>query len=83
VAERTIGRSICFDFSAGKNIIVDPLGRRLSLREYLLRFIGLIAIVVQNEVLYKKWETPNLKSNILQVIIPQKCIKRKLEEAHD
>jgi len=31
-------------------------------------------------VLHKKWEAPNLKSSILQVIVPQKRIKR--EEAH-
>jgi len=38
---------------------------------------------VQNRVLYKKWETPNLKSSILQIIVPQKCIKWILEETHE
>jgi len=38
---------------------------------------------MQNGVLYKKWEAPNLKSSISQVIILPKCIKRVLEEAHD
>jgi len=39
-------------------------------------------LVVRNGVLHKKWEAPNMKSNILQVIVPQKCIKRMLE-VHD
>jgi len=40
-------------------------------------------LVAQNGVLYKKWEAPNLKSYIMQLVVPQKCIKQILEEAHD
>jgi len=43
----------------------------------------LVALVVRNGVLHKKWEALNLKSSILQVIVPRKSIKRVLEEAHD
>jgi len=38
---------------------------------------------VRNGVLHKKWEALNLKSSILQVIVPRKYIKRILEKAHD
>jgi len=72
-----------FQFSCKeRSVIVDLIGR-LLLGEYLPKFIGLIALVVHNGVLHKKWEAPNLKSSILQVIVPRKCIKRVLEEAHD
>jgi len=40
------------------------------------------ALVAHNGVLHKKWEAPNLKSNVMQ-IVSQRCIKRVLEEAHD
>lgn len=40
------------------------------------------ALVVKEGVLFKKWEAPDLKSSFLQ-IIPQKSVKRILEEAHD
>lgn len=41
------------------------------------------ALVLEKGVLYKKWESPSLKSNVLQLVVPQKCIVRILEEAHD
>lgn len=41
------------------------------------------ALVLQDEILYKKWEAPNLKSSFLQLIVPRKRVKEILEEVHD
>jgi len=41
------------------------------------------SLVIKNNILYRKWETPNLKSYILQIIIPKGRIKQILEKAHD
>lgn len=41
------------------------------------------ALVLKDGVLYKKWEAPNLKSEIFQIIVPKKEIKEILELAHD
>ncbi|RLU16500.1 hypothetical protein DMN91_010568 [Ooceraea biroi] len=41
------------------------------------------ALTVVDGVLYKKWESPNLKSNVLQMIVPTKKIEEILKEAHD
>jgi len=41
------------------------------------------SFVIKNDILYRKWETPNLKSYIRQVIVPRRRIKQILEEAHD
>ncbi|KMQ86489.1 krab-a domain-containing protein [Lasius niger] len=41
------------------------------------------ALVLQNGILYKKWEAPNLKSSFLQLIVPRKRVKEILEEVHD
>jgi len=41
------------------------------------------SLEVQNGVLYKRWETPNLKNTVVQLIVPKIRIKQILEEAHD
>lgn len=41
------------------------------------------ALVLKEGVLYKRWESPNLRTNFFQLIVPQKRIKEILEEAHD
>jgi len=41
------------------------------------------SLEIQNGVLYKRWETPNLKNIVLQLIVPKNRIKQILEEAHD
>jgi len=41
------------------------------------------SLEIQNGVLYKRWETPNLKNTVIQLIIPKIRIKQILEEAHD
>lgn len=52
----------------------------ISLKVYLSYWD---ALVVHDGVLFKRWEAPNLKSSILQVIVPRSKIKQILEEAHD
>lgn len=34
-------------------------------------------------ILYRKWETPNLKTSVRQLVVPREKIKKILEEAHD
>lgn len=41
------------------------------------------ALVLKEEILYKKWEAPNLKSNFLQFVAPRKRVKEILQETHD
>ncbi|XP_011688274.1 PREDICTED: uncharacterized protein LOC105450226 [Wasmannia auropunctata] len=41
------------------------------------------SLEIKNGVLYKKWEAPNLKESIAQLIVPKKWVKRILEEIHD
>lgn len=41
------------------------------------------ALILQDGILYKKWEAPNLKSSFLQLIVPRKRVKQILEEIHD
>lgn len=41
------------------------------------------ALLIKDDVLYKRWEAPNLKSSFLQLIVPRKRIKDILKEAHD
>ena len=41
------------------------------------------ALILKNGVPYKKWEAPNSKENILQLIVPQKRVKQTLEKAYD
>ena len=38
------------------------------------------SLEVKDGVLYKKWETPNLKKTIFQLIVPRKLIAQILEE---
>lgn len=48
-----------------------------SLRVYWLYWD---ALILKNGVLYKKWEAPNLRSTVLQLIVPRKRVKEILEE---
>ncbi|KMQ92912.1 integrase core domain protein, partial [Lasius niger] len=41
------------------------------------------ALTVQDGILYKRWEAPNLKFSFLQLVVPQKRVKEILEEVHD
>jgi len=41
------------------------------------------SLEIQSGVFYKKWEPPNLKNTIIQLIVPKTQIKQILEEAHD
>jgi len=40
-------------------------------------------LVLKDGVLYKRWFAPNLKSSFLQLIVPQKLVKKVLEQAYD
>ncbi|KMQ86926.1 integrase core domain protein [Lasius niger] len=41
------------------------------------------ALVLKDDVLYKRWEAPNLKSNFLQLVVPRDRVREILEETHD
>ncbi|XP_071652203.1 uncharacterized protein [Temnothorax longispinosus] len=41
------------------------------------------ALSLKDGVLYKRWEAPNLKSSIFQLIVPRNRVNQILEEAHD
>lgn len=41
------------------------------------------ALLVKDGVLFKNWESPNQKKNVLQIIVPREKVKDILEEAHD
>ncbi|XP_011634591.1 uncharacterized protein LOC105425493 [Pogonomyrmex barbatus] len=41
------------------------------------------ALEVQNGILHKRWEAPNLTNSFLQLMIPRSKVKQILEEAHD
>jgi len=41
------------------------------------------SLLLRDGVLQRKWESPNLRTSIFQIIVPQKKIKQILEEAHD
>jgi len=41
------------------------------------------ALVVKGGVLFKKWESPNFKSEVFQIIVPKDFIGQIMEEAHD
>lgn len=41
------------------------------------------ALVVENGVLFKKWESPNPRKSFLQVVVPRDKISEVLAEAHD
>lgn len=56
------------------------ISRDTSLRVYWLYWDTLI---LKNGVLYKKWEAPNLRSTVLQLIVPRKRVKEILEEVHN
>jgi len=40
------------------------------------------ALVFEDGVLYKKWTAPNLKTSVLQLLVPRHRVKEILEEAH-
>jgi len=41
------------------------------------------SLVIENDILYRKWETPNFKNYVLQILVPKEKVKLILEEAHD
>jgi len=41
------------------------------------------ALVIKDGVLYKKWVAPNLKINVLQLVVFRLRVREILEEAHD
>jgi len=41
------------------------------------------SLFVKDGVLFKRWESPNLKKIIFQIVVPRKCITQILELAHD
>lgn len=41
------------------------------------------ALILREGVLFKKWESPNFRSEIFQIVVPRNFIKQIMEEAHD
>lgn len=68
----------------GKEIGKRPEKRELD-RDVIARiyFNYWESLFVENGVLYKKWISSNLKTNIFQLVVPQEKIQEILKEAHD
>jgi len=69
----------------GKEIDRRPLRQELirgdsDAKNYWLQWDSL---VIKEKILYRKWESPNLRSVIFQNVVPRKMVQRVLEEAHD
>ena len=77
--------SVISFFLKGKELGRCPLRRDLSLLDSSARiyFSYWDALFIKNGVLYKKWESPNSKLEIFQVVVPRNRIKQVLEAAHD
>jgi len=41
------------------------------------------SLVIENGILCRKWEAPNFKSHVFQIVVPRGRVKQILEEAHD
>jgi len=41
------------------------------------------SLVIKNDIFYRKWETPNFKKYVLQILVLKEKVKLILEEAHD
>jgi len=40
------------------------------------------SLVIENGILYKRWETPNFKSHVLQILVPRERVEQILEETY-
>ena len=41
------------------------------------------SLVVNNGILFREWISPDLKSKVLQIVVPKQKISEILEESHD
>jgi len=69
----------------GKEIDRRPLRQELirgdsDAKNYWLQWDSL---VIKEKILCRKWESPNLRSVVSQIVVPRKIVQRVLEEAHD
>ena len=80
VKEQMKDPCICLFLSKKEAGVGCPLWQEVTAM-FLPRCIGLIGILSKlRAVLYKKWEAPNLKKTIFQLIVPRKLIAQILEE---
>jgi len=72
-------------FLLGKEIDKRPTWQEIASKETAAKVYWSYwdSLEIQSGVLYKKWETPNLKNTVIQLIIPKTRIKQILEKAHD
>jgi len=72
-------------FLLGKGIDTRPMWQEVASKRTAAKIYWSYwdSLQVQNGILYKRWETPNLKNIIIQLIVPKTQIKQILEEAHD
>lgn len=78
-----LGNLVISVFLKEKELGRCPLREELStLDPFAKVYLSYWDALLLKEVLYKKWESPNFRSEVLQVNVPWKQIKRVLE-AHD
>jgi len=41
------------------------------------------SLVIENDIICRKWEAPNLRSHVFQILVPKGRVKQISEEAHD
>ena len=41
------------------------------------------SLELRNDILYKRWEVPNLKDSVAQLVVPKSRIQQILKQAHD
>jgi len=72
-------------FLLGKEVDTRPMWQAVASKGMAAKIYWSYwdSLQVQNGILYKRWETPNLKNTIIQLIVPKTRIKQILEEAHD
>ena len=69
----------------GKEVGRRPSLQEISLLEVSAKIYWTLwdALIIKNGVLYRKWIAPNLKTEVLQIVVPRNRINQILEEAHD
>ncbi|XP_072765799.1 uncharacterized protein [Anoplolepis gracilipes] len=72
-------------FLQAKEEGIRPLRQEISGQDSLSKIYWSYwdSLIVKDGVLLRKWESPNLKRIIFQIIVPKKCITQILELAHD
>ncbi|CAL1687616.1 unnamed protein product [Lasius platythorax] len=83
--DRQLGDPIISMFIQGKELEKRPCWQEVVKQDVAAKIYWSYwdALVLKDGVLFKKWESPNLKSKIFQIIVPRNFINQILEVAHD